>query len=131
MQETQVHFLGQEDPLEKGKATHSSILGLLSGSDSKESTCNAEDLGLIPGLGGSPGEGNGNPPQYFCLGNPMETSICQLIRHFVIPWTVTWQTTLFMEFSSQEHWSGWPFSSPGDLPNPGIEAGSPALWTDS
>ena len=46
--------------------------GFLDGSDSKESTCNAEDLGLISGLGGSPGEGNGNPFQYSCLGNPMD-----------------------------------------------------------
>ena len=41
-------------------------------SDSKESACNAEDLGLIPGLRRSPGEGNGNPLQYSCLGNPMD-----------------------------------------------------------
>ena len=34
--------------------------------------CNAGDLGLIPGLGGSPGEGNGNPLQYSCLENPMD-----------------------------------------------------------
>ena len=39
---------------------------------SKESTCNAGDAGLIPGLGRSPGEGNGNPLQYSCLGNPMD-----------------------------------------------------------
>jgi len=36
-----------------------------------------------------------------------------------------------MEFSRQEYWSGLPFSSPGDLPNPGMEPGSPALWADS
>ena len=40
---------------------------------SKESACNAGDLGLIPGLGRSPGEGNGNPLQYSCLENPMGT----------------------------------------------------------
>ena len=40
------------------------------GSDGKESACNAGDLGLIPGLGRSPGEGNGNPLQYYCLENP-------------------------------------------------------------
>ena len=39
------------------------------GSDGKEPTCNAGDLGLIPGLGRSPGEGNGNPLQYSHLGN--------------------------------------------------------------
>ena len=36
-----------------------------------------------------------------------------------------------MEFSRPEHWSGLPFPSPGDLPNPGIEPWSPALWADS
>ena len=36
-----------------------------------------------------------------------------------------------MEFSRQEHWSGLPFPCPGDLPNPGIEPGSPALWADA
>ena len=36
-----------------------------------------------------------------------------------------------MEFSRPEYWSGWPFPSPGDLPKPGIEPGSPALQADS
>ena len=36
-----------------------------------------------------------------------------------------------MEFSRPEYWSGWPFPSPGDLPNPGIEPRSPALQVDS
>ena len=49
------------------------------------------------------------------------------IRFFVPPWTVAHQTPLFMEFSRQEYWSGLPFPSPGDLPNSGIEPGSPAL----
>ena len=38
----------------------------------QESACNAEDLGLIPGMGGSPGEGNGYPLQYSCLENYMD-----------------------------------------------------------
>ena len=42
------------------------------GSDGKESACNAGDLGLIPGSGRSPGEGNGNPLHYSCLENSME-----------------------------------------------------------
>ena len=42
------------------------------GSDSKVPACNAEDLGSIPGLGKSLGEGNGNPLQYLCLENPMD-----------------------------------------------------------
>ena len=41
------------------------------GSDGKASACNAGDLGSIPGLGRSPGEGNGNPLQHSCLENPM------------------------------------------------------------
>ena len=45
-------------------------LGFPGGSDSKESSCNSGDLGLIPGLGRSPGEGHGNPLQYSCLENP-------------------------------------------------------------
>ena len=42
------------------------------GSDGKESACNAEDLGLIPGLERSAGEGNGYPLQYSCLENSMD-----------------------------------------------------------
>ena len=45
------------------------------GSDCKESACNAEDLGLISGLGRSAGEGNGNPLQYSCLENSMDRSV--------------------------------------------------------
>ena len=41
-------------------------------SDSKESPCSAGDQGSVPGLGRSPGEGNGNPLQYSCLENPMD-----------------------------------------------------------
>ena len=47
------------------------------------------------------------------------------------PWTVACQAPLSMGFSRQEHWSGLPFPSPGDLPDPGIEHGSPALQPDS
>ena len=45
------------------------ISGFPGGSDGKESTCNAADLGLIPGSGRSPEEGNGNPLKYSCLEN--------------------------------------------------------------
>jgi len=44
----------------------------ISGSDCKASACNAGDLGLIPRLGRSPGEGNGSPLQYSCLEDPMD-----------------------------------------------------------
>ena len=43
------------------------------------------------------------------------------------PWTVACQSLVSMGFSRQEHWSGLPFSSPGNLPDPGIEPGSPEL----
>ena len=46
-------------------------------SDGKESTCNMRDLGSIPGLGRSPGEGNGNPLQYFCLENSVDRGAWQ------------------------------------------------------
>ena len=51
MQETLVRFLSQEDPLEKGLAINSSILGLPCDTAGKESACNVGNLGLIPGLG--------------------------------------------------------------------------------
>ena len=47
-------------------------MGFPGGSDGKESACNTGDLGLIPGLGRSPGEGNGNPLQYSCLVSSMD-----------------------------------------------------------
>ena len=47
-------------------------MGFPGGSDGKASACSAGDLGLIPGSGGSPGEGNGNPLQYSCLENSMD-----------------------------------------------------------
>ena len=51
------------------------------GSDGKASAYNAGDLGLIPGAGGSPGEGNGNPLQYSCLENPTDRGAWQATVH--------------------------------------------------
>ena len=50
---------------------------------------------------------------------------------FAIQWTVAYQAPPSMWFSRQEYWSGLPFPSPGDLPNPGIESGSPTLQADT
>ena len=50
---------------------------------------------------------------------------------FVTPWTATCQAPLSMGFSGHEYWSGLPFPSPGDLPDPGIEPGSSVLQTYS
>ena len=47
------------------------------------------------------------------------------------PWTVAYQAPPSMEFSRQAYWSGLPFPSPGDLPDPGIKPGSPALQADT
>ena len=49
------------------------------------------------------------------------------VQLFAIPWIVAYQASLSMGFSRQEYWSGVPFPSPGDLPDPGIEPGSPTL----
>ena len=58
------------------------------GSDGKESACNVEDLGSIPGLGRSPAEGNGNPLQYSCLENSMDKGVWQATVHGVAKsWT--------------------------------------------
>ena len=73
MQDTLVRFLDQEDPLDKG--THSSIWGFPCGSAGKEFTCHAGDLGLIPGLGRSPGEGDGYALQYSGLENSMNCTV--------------------------------------------------------
>ena len=110
MQDTQLQSLDWEDPLEKEMATHSSVLawrvpwteewgrwqsmGLqgagqdrttftfpFGGSNGKESAHNTADLGSIPGLGRSPGEGHGNPLQYSCLGNPMDTGVWRAPVH--------------------------------------------------
>ena len=52
-------------------------------------------------------------------------------RLFATPWTVAYQAPPSMGFSRQEYWSGLPFPSLGDLPNPGLEPGSPTLQADA
>ena len=62
-----------------------------------------------------------------CVG---ELSCFSCVQLFAAPWTIVCQGPLSMEFSKQEYWSGLPFPSPGDLPNPGIKpdsVASPAL----
>ena len=62
--------------------------GFPSGSDGKEFACNAGELSSIPGSGVSPGEGNGNPLQYFCLGNPIDRGAWWTLVHGVTKsWT--------------------------------------------
>ena len=56
--------------------------------------------------------------QLTCSGDGLVTKSCTTLA---TPWNVACQAPLSMEFSKQEYWSGLPFPSPGDLPDPGIE----------
>ena len=67
-------------------------------------------------------------PLGFMFGGGLLTKLCPTL---VTPWTIAHQASRSMGFSKQEYWSGLPFPSPGDLPNPGIEPGSPASQSDS
>ena len=60
----------------------------------------------------------------------MKVKSLSRVRLFATPWTVAYQASPSMGFSRQEYWSGLPFPSAGDLPNPGIKPGSPALEAD-
>ena len=61
----------------------------------------------------------------------MKVKSLSSVRLFVTPWIVAYQAPQFMEFSRQEYWSGLPFPSPQDLPDPGIEPRSPTLQADT
>ena len=79
------------------------------GSDGKESACSAGDLCWIPGLGRSPGKGNGNPLQYSCLENSLNRGAWWVIVYRVTRSNTTEWLTLILEFSSGLfilfHWS--------------------------
>ena len=128
------------------------FLGFPCVSAGKESACNAGDLGLIPGLERSPGEETGYLLQYSCLENSMGCTVhgaatswtqpsdfhfhvkvksLSRVQLFATPWTVAYQAPLSMGFSRQECWSGLPFPSSRDLPDPGIEPRSPTLHADA
>ena len=70
-------------------AGHTSV----DGSDGKDSACNVRDLGLNPGLGKSPGEGNGNPLQYSCLENPMDRGAWWATVHGVAKTRTQWSNS--------------------------------------
>ena len=72
------------------------------GSDGKESACNVGTLGSIPGSGRSPGEGNGNPLQYSCLGNSMDKRAWQATVHGVERVRHDWVTNTFFFHSSRK-----------------------------
>ena len=87
------------------------FLGFPCGSAGIESSYNAEDMASIPRLGRSPGEGKGYPLQYSGLENYMDSIVHGIVQARILDWGA--------------------FTSPGDLPDPGIEPGSPALQVDS
>ena len=88
-------------------------LGLPGGSNGKESTCNAGNLGLIPGLGRSPGEGNGYPLQYSCLENSIHrgawwATVHQSFLYVVIYCLLPWVINVFQENSfCPLYWFTW------------------------
>ena len=61
----------------------------------------------------------------------LQTSVLSCVRLFATPRTVDYQSPLPTGFSRQEYWSRLPFPAPGDLPDPGIQPGSPALQTEA
>ena len=65
----------------------------------------------------------------FILEVKVESLSC--VQLFATPWTVAHQAPPSMGFSRQEYWTGLPFPSPGDLPDPGIEPTSPTLQADA
>ena len=126
MQETPVWSLGWEDPLEKEMAAHFSTLAW-------KIPWTEEHVGYSP-WGRKESDTTErlnrteNKTTVWCFFKVKPLSCVWL---FVTPWTVGYQTPPSMGFSRQECWSGLPFPSPGDLPNPGIEPRSPALQTDA
>ena len=65
------------------------------------------------------------------IGNKVKVKSLNRVRLFVTPWTIVYQAPQSMRFSRQEYWSGLPFPSAGDLPDPGIEPWSTALQADT
>jgi len=85
MQETPVPSRGLEDPLEKDRLPTPVFLGFTCDSVGKESTCNAGDLSLIPGLGRSPGERKGYPLQYSGLENSLDCIVHGVAKSWTQP----------------------------------------------
>ena len=124
MQKTQVWSLDQEEPLEEGMPTHSSILTWriyrqtsLAGYSAR---CRKES-------------NTTEVTKHTRSVQSMKVKVKSLsrVRLFEIPWTVACQAPRSMGFSRQQYWSGLPFPSPGDLPDPGIEPGSLVLYADA
>ena len=127
MQKTWVRSPGQEDPLQEGMATHSSILAWRIPKD------RGAWWATVHGVTNSQTRLNNKHKHIKYListcrkGNTHTQKSLSRVRLFATPWIVAHQAPRSMGFSRHEYWSGLPFPSPGDLPDPGIEPGSPAL----
>ena len=130
MLETQVRSLGWKDALEEEMATHSSILAWRI--PWTEEPCGQQSIvlqrvvhdwselacthTLVLNIG-----------RYLWMRFMPRAFVLSCVHLFAPTGTVAHQTPLSMEFSRQEYWSGLPFPTPGDLPNPGIKAASPTF----
>ena len=134
MQVTWVQSLGWEDPLEEGMATHSSILAWrilwTEEPGGLQSTGLQRAINTFASLHQMPPPTLRAPlPPALSLFLLLFNLFCHVLSHFShvqlfsTPWTAACQTPLTMKYSRQEYWSGEPFPSPGDLPNPGIKIG--------
>ena len=113
MHEILVQFLGKKIPWRRNGLPTPVILGFSCGSTGRESACNAGDLGSVPGLGGSPGGGRGNPLQYFCLENPhghRSLAGSQRVRY---DWGTKHRWSLISSETNQvQIWDFWVWVSP-------------------
>ena len=68
--------------------------------------------------------------KFIAMGHALVSGMLSRVQLFATPWMVALQAPLSMDFSRWEYWSGFPVPSPGDLLDPGIEAGCPTLQAD-
>ena len=111
MQETPVQFLGWEDPLEKSRLSTPVFLGFPCGSADKESTCNVGDLGSIPELGKSLGEGKGYSLQYPGLENSTDCKVYGVAinwANFTFVFCIQGPSTHLRQRVGPVHWAGPP-----------------------
>ena len=100
-----------------------------------DSSCSTQASAVVAGRHvGFPDQGANPCPLHhvpLTAGPPGKVLVAQSYPPLCDPRTIACQASLSMGFSWQEYWSGLPFPPPRDLPNPGIEPGSPALQADS
>ena len=142
MREIRVQSLDQEDPLEKEIAIYSSILAwriLWTEKPSRLQSMGSQRVGHDWATEQWQNASWVTFNIFFILYYLVKTTklsgggglVAKSCPTLATPWTVVYQAPLSMEFSRQEYWSRLLFPSPGDLPNPGIKPGSPALEADA